>query len=83
MWVNLPTNFFAVKISKMGFLDKTDPDLPELIRLYTPTDKILDSEGEDIVVTSLLEQLLAKSGLGKSIGISPWWVLEALSIFWD
>lgn len=55
----------------MGFLDKTDPDLPELIRLYTPTDKILDSEGEDIVVTSLLEQLLAKSGLGKSIGISP------------
>jgi hypothetical protein len=48
----------------MGFTENAYPSLPSKIRSQMPTNGVLTKDGEDDVVTNLLEELLAMSPKG-------------------
>lgn len=45
----------------MGFSENTYPDLPAKIKAQMPATGAITKEGEDDAVTTLLEELLARS----------------------
>lgn len=46
----------------MGFSETSFPDLPGKIKIAMPVNGIISKEREDDVVTTLLEEMLARSG---------------------
>jgi hypothetical protein len=45
----------------MGFTENAYPELPSKIRAQMPTSGVVSKDGEDDIVTTLLEELLATS----------------------
>lgn len=45
----------------MGFAESTYPTLPAIVKAQIPPGGILSKDGEDDIVTNLLEQLLSLS----------------------
>jgi hypothetical protein len=52
----------AKRLADMGFSESSFPDLPGKIKAAMPVNGVISKEREDDVVTSLLEELLARSG---------------------
>ncbi|KAF5312027.1 hypothetical protein D9619_002828 [Psilocybe cf. subviscida] len=52
----------AKRLADMGFSESSFPDLPGKIKTAMPVNGIISKEREDDVVTTLLEELLARSG---------------------
>ncbi|KAF8973502.1 hypothetical protein BDZ97DRAFT_1775486 [Flammula alnicola] len=51
----------AKRLADMGFSENSFPDLPGKIKAQMPANGAISKEGEDDVVTTLLEELLARS----------------------
>ncbi|KAF5385092.1 hypothetical protein D9615_001274 [Tricholomella constricta] len=49
------------RLADMGFTENAYPDLPSKIKIELPSDGFVTKEGEDNIVTTLLEELLTMS----------------------
>ncbi|KAG5647761.1 hypothetical protein DXG03_008484 [Asterophora parasitica] len=49
------------RLADMGFTENAHPDLPSKIKVELPSDGSLTKEGEDNIVTTVLEDILARS----------------------
>jgi len=55
-------------LHQMGFTEKVYPDLRQKIKDHLPTDGVITKDGEDGIVTTLLETMLMESSVPSGSG---------------